>query len=44
MRTKGKGKNNVASGKNQPLNINISFNINPKNILHNEISQGIKYH
>lgn len=32
---KGKSKLNP-NPKNQPLNINISFNINPKNILHQD--------
>lgn len=32
---KGKSKP-IPSTKNQPLNINISFNINPKNILHQD--------
>ena len=44
MRSKPKSKNTQPQGKNQPLNINISFNINPKNILHNELPPGIKLH
>ena len=42
MRSRPKTKNTLQQGKNQPLNINISFNINPKNILHHELPPGIK--